>query len=120
MSIAVAEPAKSGVIETIISGINSAAKATWPYIQWIGEKVHELWLFTLPYLEMGVEFLKSPPGVVLSLLVCTIIVMKISQHVDNKYVGQVFLAAGIVCGILTGAVMQERQYLPQSVVQIFL
>jgi len=127
MTAAVQEPTSMGFIEAVsygftqfCHGVEVAAVTTWPYIEWAAEKVYELWLFCLPGLEAAWAFLKSPPGITLTLLALTITFMKISQYVENEYVSYTFLALGVISGIMTGALMNQTRFLPQSFVQIFV
>ena len=104
-----AVPASStGLLEKITSDLR-------PHFEQLIVKTQELWGKLHPYLLQFVTFLKTPLGIACTLLASTVICMKISQYSQDRLISLIFMIAGIVTSVLSGAHLLHAGLIPQSV-----
>lgn len=87
-----------------------------PYIQNLALKTSELWSQSQPHIATFwttfVQFVRSPLGTAISLLVTTIVLMKLSQMTEDKIATLFFMTLGIIAAVASGAFLLQAGFLP--------
>jgi len=87
-----------------------------PYIQDLAAKGQQAWGQSQPYLATFwttfCQFLQSPLGTAVTLLVSTIVLMKLSQLTEDKIATVFFMTLGIAAAVASGAFLLQAGFLP--------
>ena len=90
-----------------------------PYAASLAEKTEKVWGQSQPYLAAlwatFCEFMRSPLGCAVTLIVSTIVLMKLSQLTEDKLASVLFMTLGIVAAVASGAFLLQAGVIPQSI-----
>ena len=91
-----------------------------PYVQDLAVKSQQLWGQSQPYIATFwttfCQFLQSPLGTAMTLLITTIVLMKISQMTEDKIATVFFMTLGIAAAVASGAFLLQAGFLPAPMV----
>jgi hypothetical protein len=90
-----------------------------PYVQSLSGKAQQTWTAFLPHAakakDASVAFIQSPLGKSFTLLFAAIVVLKVSELIqDNRYISVAFTILGVVCAMTAGMYLYGSGVLPSS------
>ena len=108
----------SSTLESIEPAFAVTLDVVVPKLQFVADRIQDVWNFLAPYLVSTAQFMMSKAGISFELLAVSLIPLHLSKTTDNKVVSAALLAAGVLIAGAGGFFLCSSGVLPSFLTNV--